>query len=45
MAPAFDHDKVTVFYVLGGPGAGVFIRVHGAHPIKTINSREGHSVF
>jgi len=22
MAPAFDHDKVTVFYVLGGPGAG-----------------------
>ena len=45
MTPAFDNSKVAVFYVLGGPGAGVFIRVHDAHAIRTINSREGHSVF
>ena len=22
MAPRFDHSKITVIYVLGGPGAG-----------------------
>lgn len=34
MAPVFYHSKVTVFYVLGGPGAGGFICFHHAHVIQ-----------
>lgn len=35
--PVFDHKKITVIFVLGGPGAGSYCNYHGI--------RQSHIVF
>jgi len=32
--PVFDHKKITVIFVLGGPGAGSYCNYHGIRHIS-----------
>ncbi|KAG5634745.1 hypothetical protein H0H81_000940, partial [Sphagnurus paluster] len=42
-SPSFDYRKVTVIYVLGGPGAGSLI-IAMLYPISHHNTRQGHTM-
>ena len=42
-APVFDHEKVTVLFVLGGPGAGQPSSLR-ARAAASPAARQGHSV-
>ena len=43
--PVFDHKKITVIFVLGGPGAGSYCNYHGIRQSHIVFLQaKGHSV-